>query len=735
MDSIDSHQNQSLESELIRQVYQNAPIGIFASVVNATILVAILWNQTSPTLLLGWYICILIISISRFWLYIAFRRQKHPAVIHSKWKLWHTLSLSLSGITWGASGVIIFPAHSVAHQAFIALVLCGMVAGAVGAFSSILHAFTVFSLPALSPLLIRLLSIGDPIHYAMAFMTLIFFGLTFLTARNLNKTQFELIHIKENFAEKVRLRTSELKQINKTLQNEIQEKLQSEEALRFERDKLETITRNLGAGLAIISKDYRTVWANQVLKQHFGDVEGHKCYRTYIQKERMCSKCGVREIFEHHKKKVVHQQKSIDAHGNEIWFEIIATPIMDAAGNITSALELVIPINKRKEREKEKLELQTRLQEAQKADAIAALAGGMAHQFNNALASIIGNISLIDIKTKHDAAIQRYLNHIRDASQRMSELTRQLLAYARGGKYQAKIININKLIEETLTLTKHTIPSSIKIETDLANGTCNIRVDVTQLQMVIAAILANASEAIYKEGLIHIKTTNVDPTEAHSLQAKYGIDSPCVCLAISDNGKGMTSETLQRIFDPFFTTKSHGRGLGMAAAYGIVSNHGGLITIDSSKGHGSSVQVYLPVAQPPEDINTQNQKIPSRLKQTILLVDDEEMVLNVNQLMLNKLGYEVLGAGNGQEALRVAQEYGDEIDLAILDVMLPDMDGRQLLSDLKKRHPCLKVLVCSGLSGERMVDELLDAGAGGFIQKPFSMQTLGKTISEIMAKP
>jgi PAS domain S-box-containing protein len=734
MDPMVSQQHSTIESELVKQIYQNAPIGIIATIINATILVAILWNQVSHRLLIGWYLMILVIFSTRILLYLAFRRLNHTEPVPSKWKQWHIISLSLSGIVWGASGVVLFPPHSVVHQAFIAFILCGMVAGAVGAFSSILSAFAVFSLPALVPILIQFIIVGDPLHYAMAAMTSLFLSLVFVTARNLNKTQSELIHIKENFAERVRLRTSELAQVNQRMQKEIQEKLISEEALRLERDKLEAITRSLGAGLAIISKEYQIVWANQVLKQYFGDVEGYECYRIYNQEKNICSGCGVKEVFENQKEMVIHQQKGIDTHGNEIWSEIIATPLKDVNGEIAGALEVVIPINERKKREEEKLKLQTRLQEVQKVDAIATLAGGVAHQFNNALSGIMGNISLIEIKTNNENDIQRYLKHIKNASQRMSELTRQLLAYARGGKYQAKVININKLAQETITLTKHTIHPSIKIETDLSTETDDVRVDVTQFHMAIAAILSNAAEAIENEGQIHIHTTNIHPAEdrAKKLQRDYNLESPCICLTITDNGKGMSPETLKRIFDPFFTTKSHGRGLGMAAAYGIVRNHGGLITIDSQKDQGTRVQVYLPVASPSQKKMTPQENHSPPLNHTILLIDDEEMVLKVNQAMLQKLGFTVLCALNGQEALKVAEEHPDEIELALMDVMLPDLDGRQLLPLLKQKHPRLKVIVCSGLAGEEMAQELLDAGAKGFIQKPFSMQTLKKYLSDML---
>ena len=726
---------QRIESELIKQLYQNMPIGIFATLFNAAILAFIFWDQQSHSHLLIWLLLITMIAFIRIGLYLSFRSQKQADTVHPKWKQWHNLSLGLIGIAWGSTSILIFPEHSLVHQAFIAFILCGMVAGAVAAFSSVLSAFTIFSLPALLPLLIRFMMVGDQIHYAMAAMTLLFFSLTYLTARNFNRAHHELVRIKERFAEKVRQKTTELHQINQQLQKEIQKKLESEEALRLERDKLEAITGDLGAGLAVISTDYQTIWANKVLKQHFGATEGQGSHQLNKIEQQIDYTCGAKEIFTYQQDKLVTQQKAQDVHGRDIWYEIITTPLKDMHGKITGALAMVIPINERKKREKEKLNLQSRLLEAQKADAIATLAGGMAHQLNNALSGIMGNISLIEIKTNNNDAIQKYLLHIKNASQRMSELTSQLLAYARGGKYQAKIITINKLVEETITLTKHTIHPTIRMVNQLSSEVQHVRVDVTQFQMVIAAILANAAEAIEEKGQIVIRSINYSRRHAENLPPDFDIKLPYICLIIDDNGKGMPPETLERVFDPFFTTKSYGRGLGMAAAYGIIRNHGGLIAIDSNSIEGTRVQVYLPAVKSPRAAVCAPLRSSAPPQYTILLVDDEEMVLNVNRSMLQKLGHTVLSASSGQEALEVSQGHSGEIDIALLDLILPDMNGRQLFSIMKGKHPHLKILICSGLTDANISKELLDAGVDGFIQKPFSMHTLEAAISRLKASP
>jgi signal transduction histidine kinase len=238
--------------------------------------------------------------------------------------------------------------------------------------------------------------------------------------------------------------------------------------------------------------------------------------------------------------------------------------------------------------------LEVQLQSAQKMKAITTLAGGIAHEFNNALVGITGNIELLKMNLGEDKDVDKYIEKMIGSAGRMAKHTKQLLAYARGGKYWPKIISLRALVEDALALIRHTIQPSIRVQTDLRDDASHVEVDVTQMQLVLSAVLTNASEAIEGDGLIRIVIGNQEIIET-SMDEHPGLKpGHYACLTIEDDGKGMESETRDRIFEPFFTTNFQGRGLGMAATYGIVKNHNGWIGIDSEPGKGTTVRIYLP---------------------------------------------------------------------------------------------------------------------------------------------
>jgi PAS domain S-box-containing protein len=265
-------------------------------------------------------------------------------------------------------------------------------------------------------------------------------------------------------------------------------------------------------------------------------------------------------------------------------------------------------ISERRQAEELRLKLESQLRQAQKMEAIATLAGGIAHQFNNALSAITLNLDLLEMGVPGDENIVKHIESMRNSAHRMIQLTGQLLAYSRGGKYQAKNISLNDFVRDTLPLLQHSLKPSVYVETDLPHGVWRIRGDLIQMQMVLSAILANSSEAIGKEGRIQITCRNEIVTEEKARDFPGLKHGAYVNLKIEDNGKGMDEETRSRVFEPFFTTKFQGRGLGMAAAYGIVKNHNGWISIESQPGRGTIVRIYLPAileVDKNEDENTQ----------------------------------------------------------------------------------------------------------------------------------
>ncbi|MBR9982699.1 MAG: PAS domain S-box protein [Desulfatitalea sp.] len=403
----------------------------------------------------------------------------------------------------------------------------------------------------------------------------------------------------------------------------------------------------------------------------------------------------------------------------------------DTQGRYAGALAFLVDMSQTMASEKEQRRLSARLQQAQKMEAIATLAGGIAHQFNNALAVILGNLELIQMDGLADDKIKRFVDPISQAGQKMVHLTSQLLAYARGGKFQTQTLPAHGFVREALGLVSHSISSNVEVKTDLDATTAPIEVDPTQMQMLLAAILSNASEAMDHKGTVHISVGNTVVTPEQCLNHQGLTPGPRVLLRITDSGKGMDDMTLTRVFEPFFTTKFQGRGLGMAAVYGIVKKHGGYVAVASEPGQGTTVSIYLPRAEMPPRAAEQRPPHPTQRTGTALIVEDEQLVMEVNRAIVEKLGYRVLEAKSGNEALEVARNHSGIIDFALLDVILPDMSGNQIYPKLMAMIPALKVIVCSGYTLDGPAREILDAGAESFLPKPFTVAALANTLDRI----
>ncbi|MBL7173867.1 MAG: response regulator [Desulfobacteraceae bacterium] len=399
--------------------------------------------------------------------------------------------------------------------------------------------------------------------------------------------------------------------------------------------------------------------------------------------------------------------------------------------------------------EEEKKRLQAHLQQAQKMEAIATLAGGIAHQFNNALSSITGHTGLLEMEYPEDEKIMDYAKAMKQSAHRMAHLTSQLLAYARGGKYNPQTMSLSNFVEGTLPIIQHTLDPDIRLETDLPQDVMNVEVDRTQMQMVLSAIVAKSNEAIDPPGRIRISTRNMDIDQEFIKDHPGLTPGSYVCLSIEDDGKGMDEETRDRIFDPFFTTHFMGRGLGMASVYGIIKNHDGTTTVDSEIGKGTVVRIYLPAIpsaqarraglpaieaeeEVEEGVVLRPQVELAMGEGTVLVIEDEEPLVKLFRQILEMLGYRVLEAMTGEEAVELAKTFDGQIDLALLDIKLPDMDGGRVYPLIMEVRPNLKVIVCSGYSINGPAQEILDAGAQAFIQKPFSISALAEKLKEVL---
>ena len=380
-------------------------------------------------------------------------------------------------------------------------------------------------------------------------------------------------------------------------------------------------------------------------------------------------------------------------------------------------------------------QMEAQLQQTQKMEAIATLAGGVAHEFNNALMGVLGTIVLLKLDLPENERTDKYFEAMNESGHRMSRLTDQLLAYAEGGQYQPRNLKLDDFVIETLPILQHDLSPEIRVETHFPKSTSYIRADHAQMQMVLSAILTNSNEAIEDDGLIRITAGNKDIDEDFTKQHPGLKPGPYVCLTIEDDGKGMDEETRSGIFEPFFTTKFQGRGMGMAAVYGIIKSHDGAITVDSEPGEGTVVRIYLPAisAEKREQKAVKEPKVEIAMGEgTILVIEDEEPLVDMFRQILERLGYRVLVAETGKEAVDLAKTFDGRIDLALLDIKLPDMDGGRVYPLIMEARPDLKVIVCSGYSIHGPARKILDAGAEGFIQKPFSIEPFAEKLKEVL---
>jgi CheY-like chemotaxis protein len=389
-------------------------------------------------------------------------------------------------------------------------------------------------------------------------------------------------------------------------------------------------------------------------------------------------------------------------------------------------------ITEPKRAEKEKEKLQTQLQQAQKIEALGTLAGGIAHDFNNLLMGIQGRASLMSVELDPCHPHLEHINAIEEYIQSAADLTKQLLGFARGGKYEVRPTGMNELVLSSSSMFGRT-RKEIRIYNKLHNPSPVVEVDRRQVGQVLLNMYINAWQAMPDGGELYLETriVTLDDEDCKPHRAKPG---RYVKASVTDTGIGMDEAIRQRVFDPFFTTKekSRGTGLGLASAYGIIKNHGGMISVYSQSNHGTTFNIYLPISKKAIYQDIAPEKKISRGSETILLVDDEEMIIGVGQAMLENLGYRVVVANGGEQAIEAVINMANEIDLVILDLIMPGMDGGKTFDRIREIEPGMLVILTSGYAINGQVNKIMRKGCNGFIQKPFNIYELSSKVRRML---
>jgi len=376
--------------------------------------------------------------------------------------------------------------------------------------------------------------------------------------------------------------------------------------------------------------------------------------------------------------------------------------------------------------------LEEQLAQTERMEAIGRLAGGVAHDFNNLLGVILGNSELLLQDESLDNHLGERLQEIKMAGEEATSLTRQLLAFSRQQVFERQILDLNVVLRDMQPLLARIIRESIHFELDLGKQVGSIRIDRSQLAQVILNLVANARDAMTSGGRLRVETCNVELDESYTREHVDVRPGSYVQLSVTDSGSGMDRETVSRIFEPFFTTKEHGRGsgLGLATVYGIVRQSGGHVWVYSEPGLGTTFKIYFPRVieasdSPPRRVLAD---AASSASETILLVEDSRLLAKVTRDFLVSDGYDVLMAANPREAFRISESHHAPIHLLLTDVVMPDINGRELAEQLLARRPEMKVLYMSGYTNGILLEHAFRAEDSAFIEKPFSHDALSRKV-------
>ena len=519
---------------------------------------------------------------------------------------------------------------------------------------------------------------------------------------------------------------------------DITERKKTEQTLDFERRQLLSIFDSIDQVIYTVDPDtYEVLYANPALKRMQGsDPTGKPCYKEFQGLDAPCSFCTNSIIAANQGAPYTWEYRN-PAIGRD--FVLIDRMIKWPDGRDVR-FELAIDVTDRKRAEEDNRKIQDQLLQAQKMESVGRLAGGMAHDCNNMLGVILGRVELALAQVDQSQPLRGELQEIRKAAERSAAFIRQLLAFARRQTASPRVLDLNETVSGLLEMLGRLIGEQIEIAWKPGAELWPVSIDPAQVDQIMVNLAANARDAIGGSGRVTIETANTVLDESWRAVNPEFAPGDYVLLAVGDDGCGMDKQVLDNLFEPFFTTKDVGKGtgLGLATVYGIVKQNDGLINVYSEPGAGSVFKIYMPRAtadsaelQPPRPVEAEQPK-PARGSETVLLVEDEESVLSLGRIILERLGYTVLAALSPTEALVLAGRHGERIDLLITDVVMPGMNGRQLYERIAAMWPGIGVLFISGYTSEAIAcNGEIEAGAG-FLQKPFTAGTLAAVVREML---
>ena len=505
---------------------------------------------------------------------------------------------------------------------------------------------------------------------------------------------------------------------------DISARKRADKALSESEQKTRTVLDNIGIGVALIGPKMEILELNRRMREWFPSIgPGQLSICTQPVNNLVCESSPTQMTLQDGFVHEITMQTSQTGGARD--YRVLSSPVFDELGKVTGAIELIEDIT-------EKLSLEHKLRQAQKMEAVGRLAGGVAHDFNNMLCVILGYAELGLGKVDSDHPLHADLKEIVKAAKYSAGITQQLLAFARKQTIVPVPLDLNRTVARMIEMLRRLIGEDIELVWLPEAGLGSIEMDPVQVDQILVNLAINARDAILDIGTIAIETGSATFDEADCLGHAGFVPGDYLMLAIGDDGCGMGKETLDKIFEPFFTSKElgEGTGLGLATVYGIVQQNNGFIEVSSEPGKGTTFRIYLPrYADPIVDSQLkQALEIPMGRGETVLLVEDESGILEVAKTMLEKLGYRVLAASTPQEALTLAEEYSNGIQLLVTDIVMPEMNGRKLAERLYSLYPDMKKLFMSGYTADVIANRgVLEEGMN-FLQKPFLFETFAAKV-------
>ena len=516
--------------------------------------------------------------------------------------------------------------------------------------------------------------------------------------------------------------------------HDITERKRAEETLRLSASRWSSTFDAISDIVCVIANDHTFLEINKTGCDLLGlpkeRIIGRKCYELMHGTTAPIAECPCEAVLKSHEFEINTYQE------NGRYYELSAWPMPVNDGVWEAFVHVVKDITEQVIREQDKAKLETQLLQAQKMEAVGRLAGGVAHDFNNMLSVILMHTEMALMSLDPSDPLHADLGEIHKAGMRSTDLTRQLLAFARKQTISPQVLDLNETVEGILKMLRRLIGEDIVLSWNPGNDLRQINIDPSQIDQILANLCVNARDAIADVGKIIIETSNVEFDEMFCADHGGFVPGEYVMLAVSDNGCGMNKETMVCVFEPFFTTKEIGKGtgLGLSTVYGIVKQNDGFINVYSEPGEGTTFKIYLPCYNG-ETVQTEMVEKTEVLQsgsETILLVEDELAILKLGKTILERLGYTVLAANSPEEAIRLADEYGGQIHLLMTDMVMPGMNGRDLTNKLLSRYPTIKSLFMSGYTADVIAHQgVLDEGMH-FLQKPFSIHALATIVREVL---